>query len=267
MDALPGNVAQRAVDHALALKPRHPGKGGAFDLHREVRFARAIVARVAVVARAVVDHGKVAGGEGLGQQAFHFGGKGSGHVSKLGRRRLFDKRREGTICAAMRATIVHTPRECRIVFERADGSRADTSIPHKGPFPHDAMHYAVEREMGLAQGFWGLVAGGRHPDELAAMAKAAGHASASRAGVPQAHIVELLQAERLVECFEADLWGGPSDGDTLRSVYAAACASSHVPCLPLGDPCIAAIRAEVARLSAAWQGGRLELDWDEANVR
>ena len=167
----------------------------------------------------------------------------------------------------MRATIVHTPRECRIAIERADGSRADTSIPHKGPFPHDAMHYAVERELGLARGFWGLVADGHHPDDLAAMAKAAGHASASRAGVPEAHIVELLQAERLVECFEADLWGGPSDGETLRSVYDAACASSHVPCLPLDDLCIAAIRASVARLSAEWQCGRLELDWAEADVR
>ncbi len=167
----------------------------------------------------------------------------------------------------MRVTIVHTPRECRIAIVRADGSRADTCIPHKGPFPHDVMHYVVERELGLARGFWGLVAGGQHPDELAAMAKAAGHASASRAGIPEARIVELLQAERLVECFEADLWGGPSDGDTLRSVYAAACASSHVPCLALDDARIAAIRAEVARLSAEWQGGRLELEWTEANGR
>lgn len=169
---------------------------------------------------------------------------------------------------AMRITIVHTPRDCRIAAVRADGSRADAQVPHKGPFPHDAMHYAVEREMGLAQGFWGMVASGHHPDELAALAKVAGHASASRAGVPEQRIVELLQAERLVECFEADLWAGPGDADTLRSVYATACASSYVPSLPLDDARITAIRAEVARLAAAWQGaGRLELDWGPGNGR
>lgn len=51
------------------------------------------------------------------------------------------------------------------------------------------------------------------------LAKAAGHASASRARVPVNSIVELLQAERLVECFEAELWGGASDGDTRCAVW------------------------------------------------
>ncbi|MEJ2410561.1 MAG: hypothetical protein P8Y48_14945 [Novosphingobium sp.] len=38
--------------------------------------------------------------------------------------------------------------------------------------------------------------------------KACGHASASRAQVPDPAIVELPQAERPVECFEADFWAG-----------------------------------------------------------
>ena len=162
----------------------------------------------------------------------------------------------------MRVTIIHTPRECRIAIVRADGSRADTTFPHKGPFPHDAMHYAVERVMHMRHAFWGMVAGGLHPEEIAELAKAAGHASAKRAAVPQDHIVELLQAERLVECFEADLWGGAGDPQTLREVYAVACESSHVPCPELSDESIAAIRAEVAALQEQWRSGRLELDWE-----
>ncbi len=161
----------------------------------------------------------------------------------------------------MRVTIDHTPRECRIAIERSDGSRADTTFPHKGPFPHDAMHFAVERVMGMRHAFWGMVAGGLHPEAIADLAKAAGHASASRAEVPQDHIVELLQAERLVECFEADLWGGAGDPETLRDVFAAACETSKVPCPALSDDAIAAIRADVAVLQEQWRSGQLVLDW------
>ncbi|WP_088307868.1 hypothetical protein [Novosphingobium sp. B 225] len=161
----------------------------------------------------------------------------------------------------MRVTIIHTPRECRIAIVRDDGSRADTTFPHKGPFPHDAMHFVVERVMGMRRAFWGMVAAGQHPEELSELAKLAGHASASRASMPQDHIVELLQAERLVECFEADLWGGAGDPETLRSVYRAACGSSQVPCPDLSDAAIAAIRAEIAVLQEQWRSGQLVLDW------
>lgn len=163
----------------------------------------------------------------------------------------------------MHITITRAPRECCMTVLRADGSRAQCTMPHKGPFPHDAMHYVVEREMKLALGFWGLVAQGYHPDELAGLAKAGGHASAKRAGVPAQHIPELLHAERLVECFEADLWGGPGDADTLRAVFATACTSSMVPVIPLADPQIAAIRSQIAILLSEWQTGRLELIWAE----
>lgn len=163
----------------------------------------------------------------------------------------------------MQITFTRTPRECRMALLRADGSRAHCMVPHKGPFPHDAMHYVVEREMNLSRGFWGLVAQGYHPDELAGLAKAGGHASAKRAGVPAEQIRQLLQAERLVECFEADLWGGPGDTDTLRAVFATACASSMVPTIPLVDTQIASIRSQVLTCLREWQTGRLELIWDE----
>lgn len=153
----------------------------------------------------------------------------------------------------------------RIGIVRADGSRAETSFAKKGPFPHDAVHYAVERHLGLAHGFWGMVATGRHPEEISGLAKAAGHASAARAGIPEAHIVELVQAERLVECFEAEMWGGPSDPETFRSVALAACAQSNVPLPDLDAGRVAAIRAELHALARQWEGGRIDFSWDEAD--
>ena len=115
------------------------------------------------------------------------------------------------------------------------------------------MHYFVERELGLTRGFWGLVAVGRHPEELQELAKAAGHASARRAGVPDASIVELLQAERLVECFEAELWSGGADDAALLDLAATACAASHVPLPPIASGALARARGGLADFARVWR--------------
>ena len=144
-------------------------------------------------------------------------------------------------------------REDWIALVRSDGSRAETSFPHKGPVPHDAVHLFVEAGFALDQGFWGLIAGGLHPEGLADMAKAAGHASAKRASVPDASIVALLQAERLVELFEADLWSGSAgDEAALLELGRTACSYSHVPMPPVPENAVAQIRAGIAKFAAEW---------------
>src|SRR5690606_40654472 len=79
VDAVARNVAERAVDEALALKPVLAGEGCTLDDDGEVRFAAAVVAGVAVVARAVVDHFEPGRGERLLQQGFDLSCDGSGH--------------------------------------------------------------------------------------------------------------------------------------------------------------------------------------------
>ena len=141
----------------------------------------------------------------------------------------------------------------RIVVKRADGTSATTSFPKKGPVPHDVVHYFVERELELGQGFWGMVAGGRHPEEIAGIAKAAGHASASRAEQPDAAILELLQAERIVECFEADLWSGASgDATMLLDAARLGCETSHVPLPASLDDAVAMVRGEIGAFAREW---------------
>jgi hypothetical protein len=166
----------------------------------------------------------------------------------------------------MRITIIKGERADRIDIARADGSGASAHFPHKGPIPHDAVHFFVETALGFSDGFWGKVASGRNPDEIAGIAKAAGHASASRAAVPDPAIVEMIQAERAVECFEADLWSG-SEGDvqTLREVIAAGCAQSLVPAPALSEALIAQVRRQLRDLREQWAtkppGDRITLEW------
>jgi hypothetical protein len=154
----------------------------------------------------------------------------------------------------------------QITIARADGTCVATTFPHKGPVPHDAVHWFVERELGLCQAFWGMVAGGLHPEAISELAKAAGHASTSRACVPEAEIVELLQAERLVECFEADLWGGGGSAEDLIAVAATACEYSHVPLPALDAAAVERIRDRLGQFAHDWiaapQGYVAVLKWE-----
>jgi len=152
-----------------------------------------------------------------------------------------------------------------IRITRTNGAVADTRFPKKGPFPHDLVHVVVEEALQLQQGFWGTIAGGRHPEDIQALAAALGHASASKAEVPDPSIIELIQAERLVECFEAEIWGGPAALDDLQSVADAAFSQSRVPRIVLTEAGVAGIRARLARLSAEWAalpvGGKIAFTW------
>jgi len=167
----------------------------------------------------------------------------------------------------MRIDITKGKSDDAIVIARADGSRAETRFPKKGPVPHDGVHVIVERALGFDNAFWGHVANGRHPEEIALLAAEAGHPSAKRARDPDAEIIQMIQAERLVECFEAEIWGGPGDLDTLQSVADAAMAQSKVPPITLTADAVARIRKELSAFASEWRaiggGESYRFDWPE----
>lgn len=157
-----------------------------------------------------------------------------------------------------------------IAIRRAPGVCIETTFPKKGPVPHDAVHFFVERGLGFARGFWGLIAEGRHPEELAELAKAGGHASASRAQLPDPGIVELLQAERLVECFEADLWSGGCDDAALLAMARTACESSFVALPQWPEGVLGEVRDAIATFACDWidgsEGFVARFEWPETGA-
>ena len=167
----------------------------------------------------------------------------------------------------MRIDIAKGKTDDAITILRGDGSRAETRFPKKGPVPHDGVHVIVERALGFRRAFWGHVAEGRHPEEIARLAAEAGHPSAKRAGLPDAAIVEMIQAERLVECFEAEIWGGAGDLEVLQSVADAAMGQSKVPPVALTPAAVARIREDLAAFAASWRalaaGESFSFDWPE----
>jgi len=140
-----------------------------------------------------------------------------------------------------------------IEAHRADGTVERTSFPKKGAFPHDAVHLIVERRLGFEHGFWGRIAAGASPEEIAAIAKAGGHASSVRAAEPAVEITELIHAERLVECFEAEMWSNSADNATFRSILDAACSQSKLLSPRLSDEEINDIRTELRDSLKAWR--------------
>jgi hypothetical protein len=139
---------------------------------------------------------------------------------------------------------------------RRDGGSESFLVPCKGMYPHDALHFIVESTLGLTNAFWGRIARGEQPEDIQRSAKEGGHASASRAQLPAAEVIELIQAERLVECVEAELWGGVSDLETFREVYAAACNHSHVQPLAVSEAQLSNIRDGIEELKKQWQTHR-----------
>ena len=78
MDAFCQQPGERLVDQPVPPHARLPGERGGDDLDREVAFAARIVARVAAMLGAVIDHGEPFGREGGLQQAGDLGRDGPG---------------------------------------------------------------------------------------------------------------------------------------------------------------------------------------------
>jgi len=180
----------------------------------------------------------------------------------------------------MRIEITKSDKDDRIGITRADGSRAETRFPKKGPVPHDAVHWFVERELRLAKGFWGMVAAGLHPEAIQDIAKAAGPAPGARAEVAQGEMVQLGQAEKRGERFEAarcgpwlgegfgaDLWGPGGAAADLIALGETACSTSHVPS-PAGfdEAAVERIRSALGAFAKSWiaapQGHCATLEWE-----
>ena len=112
--------------------------------------------------------------------------------------------------------------------------RADERIecPKQGIIPHDMVHYAVESVVG--HGFLGLVADGAP----AAFTTSGG--------------AEEEAVERLVECFQAEMWGGRVPAGELLQAYEHACGARGHAAMPVSEAEVDAIRATLDALGVQW---------------
>ena len=136
----------------------------------------------------------------------------------------------------------------RLELRRVDGAAESIDCPKQGIVPHDMVHFAVEAEVAGA-GFLGTVAAG-------------GGADFDAADDPHARAVE-----RLVETVQAEAWAGAQTPDAeFLDLYRLTCDARGDQPLDLDAAALAAIRARLAALTAAWQavavGNSLTLSLD-----
>jgi hypothetical protein len=144
-----------------------------------------------------------------------------------------------------------------LVCLRPDGSETRGDMPRQGILPHDAIHFVVEQTLGWNEAFFGHVARGA---EL-------GHVTTRLQGekVDWSQATQALQSESLVECLQAEQWGGAATPELFAQTLAESCRHRGVAAPALTRESLAAVRAALRTFGAAWRplgpGGVLERNW------
>jgi len=120
-----------------------------------------------------------------------------------------------------------------LLIERPDAAPETIKNPKQGIIPHDMVHYAVESAL-AHRGFLGMVAEG----DAAVFATQGGESEEA--------------IERLVESFQAEMWGGRVPAVELLETYKIACEARGHAAAPVTAEDVDGVRATLDDLTAKW---------------
>ena len=120
-----------------------------------------------------------------------------------------------------------------LTVRRENGTTQKINCPKQGIIPHDMIHYAVESVL-AHRGFLSLVAQGQ----------TVGYAANGDSGEEA--------VERLVETFQAEMWGGRVPAADLIATYEHACGARGHGIVAVSSDEIEAIRARLDDLGRRW---------------
>ena len=128
---------------------------------------------------------------------------------------------------------------------RPDGSDAHAALPRQGILPHLAFHFVVESTLGWHDALFGRVAAGHslEPD--------AQHLHG--ADTLRTRNLQALQCEALIECLEADQWGGASDPAEFAQRLLRACRQRAVTPPDITAEELERVRTALRDFGAAWR--------------
>lgn len=132
-----------------------------------------------------------------------------------------------------------------LICVRPDGSSTHGEMPRQGILPHDAFHFVVETTLGWRDAFFGRVASGHSLDHMAN--KLHGEK------IDWSKNQQALQSESLVECLQAEQWGGAADPAMFAETLAVTCRPRNVPAPKLTATDLAQVRAALREFGAAWR--------------
>jgi hypothetical protein len=128
---------------------------------------------------------------------------------------------------------------------RPDGSATTLEMARQGILPHEAFHFVVEGALGWRDAFFGRIAQGRPAEEVRSLL----HGER----VQRSNIAQGLQAESLIECLQAEQWGGANDPADFAQSLVAACRRRGVPPPEITADELDAVRTALREFGAAWR--------------
>ena len=128
---------------------------------------------------------------------------------------------------------------------RPDGTTTWCELPRQGILPHDAFHFVVETALGWREAFFGQVARGASLNQVSA--KLHGEKIDWSKNTPALH------SELLVECLQAEQWGGAADPATLAETLAVTCRRRGVPPPEVTPDELGCVRVALREFGAAWR--------------
>jgi hypothetical protein len=128
---------------------------------------------------------------------------------------------------------------------RPDGSATTASLRRQGILPHEAIHFVVEDTLGWHDAFFGHIARGESLEKVAARL----HGRSAQ----WSKMTQALQSEALVECLEADQWGGASDPAAFAEKLVNACRRRGIPPPDITAEELDRVRVALREFGAAWR--------------
>jgi hypothetical protein len=128
---------------------------------------------------------------------------------------------------------------------RPDGSTTTSDMRRQGILPHEAFHFVIESTLGWRDALFGEIARGATVRQVTTVLHGQqGEWKKNTQG---------RQAEAMVECLEAEQWGGASDPATFAEMLVLACRRRGVPPPDITPEEIDRSRVNLRDFGAAWR--------------
>jgi hypothetical protein len=132
----------------------------------------------------------------------------------------------------------------RLRYVRSDGTASECAMPRQGTLPHDLIHYVIESQLKLKDGFTGLIARGAEPS----FAMEVTHELAKKMVCTEA-----VQVEAIVEALQAQLWSGQFSHEDFLEGVRTACYARDEPTFPFeGVDAEKLLFDKVREVNATW---------------
>ncbi len=128
---------------------------------------------------------------------------------------------------------------------RTDGSTTSAEMPRQGILPHLAFHFVIESAMGWHDSLFGRVADGLSLDRLTERMHAP--------DIERRKNTQAFQCEALIECLEAEQWGGATDPAEFALRLLRTCRHRAVAPPDIMAEELERIRLSLREFGAAWR--------------